>query len=128
MNHRCGGDEDNHGPSSSDFNRNPLYHHGFYDDIEVVHQTDKALLIKFNDDEECWVPKKLCKNLTDKSVYIWEGATLKPIPKIDVDDMFDELPDEVVIEKTITNKISNPKNINLKTHYLDGSLREELPF
>lgn len=125
LNHTADGNDDYY---YDGFDYDELFHHDRYKNIEILQKTKKAYLIKFNNlkgQPESWVPKKLCKELTDKSVYIWEGYTFQPIPKENVDDMFDELPDEIIIEEPI---VDNPKNINLKTHYLDGSLREELPF
>ena len=68
--------------SQRNYDRNPLYYHNYYADISVEAKTEKAYLIKFNDSDKAWVAKKLCKKLTDNSVYIWKGATITPIKEL----------------------------------------------
>ena len=62
---------------------NPLYYHNFYDNIRLEAKTPRAYLIEFSDGTQCWVAKKLCKKLTDTSVYIWYKTTLKPVSVTD---------------------------------------------
>lgn len=53
------------------------YHYDDEDDFEfdgeIVHQTDKAWLVKTDDDEEIWLPKSRCCNNHDGtfSVPYW---------------------------------------------------------
>ena len=68
--------------SNRSYSRNPRYYHKLFLGISIEAKTDKAYLIKFASEEKAWVAKSLCKELTESSVYIWEGATITPIKEL----------------------------------------------
>ena len=76
-------------PDVNDRCPNPLRYHNRYDNIHVEVKTAKAYLITFNNGEQCWVAKKLCKKLTDTSVYIWHKAKLNAInePTVEIGEI-----------------------------------------
>lgn len=66
------GDDRSHAWTEKD----PLYFHKYFNNIKIIHKTQKAYLIKFNDKSKHWVPKKLCKKIEKNSIYIWKNFKL----------------------------------------------------
>lgn len=97
---------------------------------EIVHRTQKAILFRF-DVGDCWVPNAMIEELDEyeKEVEIYPNFRfqyLKPEPK--VEDMFDEIEPEPVVEKKIKVTVDNPLGLDLDIYYTDGTRRDELPF
>jgi len=62
-----------------------------HDYIEIVHTTQKALLVKF-DKGNCWIPKAMIEKLEKNQVEIYDNFTFKFLPKEEnIVDMFDEI-------------------------------------
>ena len=60
------------GPSypSKSFIPNPLYYHTKIDFIDIVSESERAILFEFPEKKVQWIPRKLCRALKKSTVYV----------------------------------------------------------
>jgi len=105
-----------------------------YNYLEIIHTTQKALLMKF-DKGDCWVPKAMIEEMDEDQVVIYDNFTFKFLPEqTAIEDLFDVFDPEPVVKpkpkKIKKKKVKpfNPNNIDLTVYYTDGSRIDEMPF
>ena len=65
-------DDGSGGGYRKSYSKDPLFYHVLVEYNHLIHTTDKAYLFKLKNGREQWIPKALCKNVTDNTFHVHE--------------------------------------------------------